>query len=103
MVLKAVGIGLGGKKENSMCFRFLVFDDFLFREDEYDWAHPRDNDEHTAGDVDGDQVIRELPLEYKLNLQTAVFAWKFIIVLCCIHLGKCNFHNRHIFVLLAPQ
>ena len=36
-------------------------------------GYPRDNDEHTAGDVDGDQVVGELPLEYKLNLQAAVF------------------------------
>ena len=36
-------------------------------------AYPRHNDEHAAGDVDGDQVVGELALEYKLNLQAAVF------------------------------
>ena len=47
-------------------------------DNEYDRAHPRHNDQHAAGDVDCDQVVRELPLEYKLNLQTAVFPWKYI-------------------------
>ena len=62
-------------------------------DNEYAFAHPRHNDEHTAGDVDCDQVIRELPFEYKLNLQATVFACKrktFIIVtflLCVAQIG----------------
>ena len=36
-------------------------------------ADPRDDDEHAAGDVDGDQVVGELPLEDQLHLQAAVF------------------------------
>ena len=48
-------------------------------------AHPRHNDQHTAGDVDGDQVVGELTLEYKLNLQAAVFSWKYIIFIYLYH------------------
>ena len=32
-----------------------------------DDVHPWDNDEHAAGDVDGDQVVGELTLEYQLH------------------------------------
>ena len=35
---------------------------------------PGDDDEHTAGDVDGDQVVGELSLEHQVHRQTAVLA-----------------------------
>ena len=34
--------------------------------------HPRDDDEHTAGHIDGEKVIRELSLEGQIDRQTAV-------------------------------
>ena len=52
-------------------------------------GYPRDNDEHAAGDVDGDQVVGELTLEYKLNLQAAVFPWSSNLV-----------NNRCIYIVL---
>ena len=52
-------------------------------------GYPRHNDEHAAGDVDGDQVVGELTLEYKLNLQAAVFPWSSNLV-----------NNRCIYIVL---
>lgn len=37
-------------------------------------AHPRHDDQHAAGHVDRDQVVRELPLEDELHLEAAVFS-----------------------------
>ncbi len=37
-------------------------------------ADPGDDDEHAAGDVDGEQVVGELPLEGEVHSQAAVFA-----------------------------
>ena len=36
-------------------------------DDDDDDIYPWDNDEHAAGNVDGDQVVGELPLEYQLH------------------------------------
>ena len=36
-------------------------------------ADPGDDDKHAAGDVDGDQVVRELSLEDQLDFQATVF------------------------------
>ena len=33
---------------------------------------PGDDDQHAAGDVDGDEIVGELPLEDELHLETAV-------------------------------
>ena len=35
---------------------------------------PGDDDEHTAGDIDCDEVVRELTLEHKINRKAAVFS-----------------------------
>jgi hypothetical protein len=37
-------------------------------------ADPRHDDQHAAGDVDLDQVVRELPLEQQVHLQATVLA-----------------------------
>ncbi len=33
---------------------------------------PGDDDQHAAGHVDGDEVVRELPLEHEIHRQAAV-------------------------------
>jgi len=35
-------------------------------------GHPRDHDDHEGGDVDGDDVVRQLPLERHVDSQAAV-------------------------------
>ena len=35
-------------------------------------VHPRDDDEHTAGHIDGEKVIGELSLEGQIHRQAAV-------------------------------
>ena len=49
---------------------------------------PRHNDEHAARDVDGDEVIRELPLEHEIHRQATVFSLKKIafVILDCVFL-----------------
>ena len=37
-------------------------------------GEPGDNDEHAGGDVDGEHVVGELPLQGQLHQQTAVLA-----------------------------
>ena len=37
---------------------------------------PRYDDKHTRRNVDGEEVIRELPFEHKTHFEAAVFAWK---------------------------
>ena len=37
-------------------------------------TNPRYDDEHTAGDIDCDEVVRELTLEHKINRKAAVFS-----------------------------
>ena len=38
-------------------------------------VHPRDDDEHTAGHIDGEKVIGELSLEGEVHCQAAVLPW----------------------------
>ena len=68
---------------------------------------PRHNDEHAARDVDGDEVIRELPLEHQVHGQAAVLSWGRIIielfsicVLCLVleHKEECFHFVFQIFV-----
>ena len=40
--------------------------------DSQDDVHPRDDDEHTAGHIDGEKVIGELSLEGQIHRQAAV-------------------------------
>ena len=35
---------------------------------------PGHDDEHAAGDVDGDEVVGELPLEHQVHRQATVFS-----------------------------
>ena len=37
---------------------------------------PGDDDQHAGGNVDGEQVVRELALEDEDNLETTVFTWR---------------------------
>lgn len=39
-------------------------------------GHPGHDDQHAAGNVDLDQVVRELSLEQEIHLETTVFTWR---------------------------
>ena len=62
----------------NLSFSFMQLDFYFFFENELilkktadlvqPEADPRDDDEHAAWHVDGDQVVRKLALEDKLNL-----------------------------------
>ena len=39
-------------------------------------GHPGHADDHEGGHVDGDDVVGDLPLEFQINTQAAVFALK---------------------------
>ena len=38
-------------------------------------SHPGNDDEHTAGHIDGEKVIGELSLEGEVHCQAAVLPW----------------------------
>ena len=53
-------------------------------------GHPRDNDDHEAGHVDGHDEERQLTREGQLNSQAAVGAWKQKRVLLQIKIKKAH-------------
>ena len=60
-------------------------------------GHPGHADDHEGGHVDGDDVVGDLPLEFQINTQAAVFAFE-IIHITNIHSYEHTF-NIHIHCL----
>ena len=55
----------GRKQENEIPYCFIVKQE----------GEPGHHHDHEAGDVDGDNVERQLPCKYQVHSETAVFTW----------------------------
>ena len=58
-------------------------------------GHPGHADDHEGGHVDGDDVVGDLPLEFQINTQAAVFSFKIIHITNIIM----NLHSTYIFTV----
>ena len=65
-------------------------------------GEPGDDDEHAGGNVDGEHVVRELPLQCQLHQQAAVLPWTHICNKFCPKLMlaiTCPLNTQMIFAI----